>query len=570
MRGLEATVLASLLLLSTAPVVFGQDGSCHDEDLTYTGTLTGGPEETAWSSFGAAPPAIDSAQYGLDLGSSTCTVNSVEVFLSSTTPDTDLDLYLSVDGFALDESAGSTATEHILVAGTPAGHYLARVHPWSAVEADYTLRVVADVGAAPTVSGPNAAKPFVVIAVVDTGINPYHDEFSEDSYPDSTVDLSAHPSTYIEEYPPGAAALNLDLASTDYGTAVSSDSSDWSGIVQGKLYWIPGTKIIGAFYSDNGLDGATAKILDSHGHGTRSAGVAVGNTLGSCGNCLLVVVHGTGGLGWAFSQPWIDFVSNSWGTLGNVGVPTAGIAPDPFGVSVGSRSAAERGQTVLFAAGNGFENGFLTPEPDYESSEAGPAWVMTVGAIWRQGSGAGTESIIMGSGKPVDVSSYGLGSIPAPNRATISGTGNHSGTSAATPIVAGVMGDSLLAARTTLGDDVGGNHGGVIAAGANAAGMLNDGELTRSELEDAIEYTAEHTNTNSIGISPLGPPTGQVPDSVGWTQWAAEGWGIVLPRTGTNAKAVIDGSASLPARSEDEFFAAGDTAVRELLWGPSP
>lgn len=565
LRRLFVLFLAASVSLAVLPPVRAL--VCSDYSQTFTGTASGGPEEFL------AVDSLDVLTHTAEIGSEACRVAWITAALTSATAP-DLDLYVDWEGFEVGRQADGDSSETVTKSDMYGGTWTFRVVPFIADDDAYSLVVTADVEPIAAVSGTNSTKPFVVVAVVDTGINPYHDEFSAGTYPDTSVSLSIHPSTYIEEYPASATALNLSLNVSTYENAVAADASIWNAVPENKLYWIPGTKIIGA-YDGGGSIESEGNILDENGHGTASAGVAVGNTTGSCARCLLVAVEGTGGLDWALQQPWIDLVSNSWGRIGNAGFPDTGklVLDD----SRGTRAAVARGQTVLFAAGNGIENGFVTPESTYTSPYTGPEWVMTVGATWRHENAANPycgcaedESIIVASGKPVDVSSFGLGTIPSPTFDSISDKANHSGTSAATPIVAGVMGDVLRHARIGLNDTVGGTREGHAAKGtASGSGLISDGLLTRAELEKATKYTAEHTRSGWIGIYPYSPPTFFVPASQLWAQWELEGWGVVLPRTGTNAKAIVDGTQSFPSRPMDEEFEQKDKAARDVLWGPA-
>ena len=60
----------------------------------------------------------------------------------------------------------------------------------------------------PAAAGAQDARPAgqAVVALIDTGINPYHVEFRDDS----ALALQ-HPSTYLEGYPADAEALSLTL-----------------------------------------------------------------------------------------------------------------------------------------------------------------------------------------------------------------------------------------------------------------------------------------------------------------------------------------------------------------------
>ena len=87
-----------------------------------------------------------------------------------------------------------------------------------------------------------------VVGVADSGINPYHFEFSAATYPDPDVlaltkNFTRHPSEYISGYPASSTALPITLGQGYYP---AKDKAMWASVDVGKLYWIPGTKIIGA------------------------------------------------------------------------------------------------------------------------------------------------------------------------------------------------------------------------------------------------------------------------------------------------------------------------------------
>lgn len=567
--GWLALVLLAPALTLAAPSL-AQD-ACSDIDRTFTGTVTGAPDESI------AGTSFERAEHTLEIGSASCRIVSLSATLRAPgrNETNDAELTAAYEGLPLADSRNPGTDELVVPPTTPAGTWTFGVEPWSALQTPYTLTVEATLTADEDASGPNADDETVVVAIVDTGINPYHDAFSQETYP-ASLDLTQDPATYIEGFPHDAETLDLSLDdSLTYDQAVAQDG--WGNVQEDQLYTIPGTKIVGA-YDDGGALDSGHNVLDEDGHGTRSASVAAANTLGSCERCLIVAVEGLGGLDWALAQPWIDVVSNSWGPTANAGVPTAGVNDaNVFGLAGSipelTRPAVERGQTVLFSAGNGLTSRFLTPQSTYTTPTAGPDWVLTVGATWAHDDCRcpDDESTVATSGKPVDVSSYAIGDIPAADHASLSGIAQHSGTSAAAPIVAGVLSDSLLETRKALGDTVGGTQGEVIAAGTPVTGPfqgpVSDGELTRAELESAILHTAEHTGSEFIGLVPPSPPTFFVPEDKRFTQWGAEGWGTVAERTGDDATSVILGEQAMPSRPGDAAFARLDEANRAALWG---
>ncbi|MDX1611869.1 MAG: hypothetical protein R3185_05830, partial [Candidatus Thermoplasmatota archaeon] len=110
------------------------------------------------------------------------------------------------------------------------------------------------------------ARSLAVVAHIDTGINPYHAAFRDPS----TLGY-VHPSRYIEGFPEDVPALNLTLDAPTYEEALDADAEVWESVERGQLYWIPGTRIIGAISMAPGGTRAGVEetpILDDHGHGT--------------------------------------------------------------------------------------------------------------------------------------------------------------------------------------------------------------------------------------------------------------------------------------------------------------
>jgi hypothetical protein len=249
--------------------------------------------------------------------------------------------------------------------------------------------------------------PITIVAINDSGINPYHLEFSAQTYPDPDVlaltnNFTRHPSEYIPSYPADSRAINMTIGQGYFPT---QDANIWSqksatnpnGLEYGKLYWIPGTKIIGATQpgplSCSNCTAGSHIILDDDGHGSGSASVSTGNRYGYCSSCLLFVEKGLNAAP-AASYSWIDIQSNSWGPLANVPLDLALqlAGSDPGAVT---RQAVERGQTVLFASGNGAANAFDAPISTYGTSNTGPDWNIAVGAIRRD-----NQRPIVGDGTP--------------------------------------------------------------------------------------------------------------------------------------------------------------------------
>lgn len=465
-------------------------------------------------------------------------------------------------GWDTDEDGRTDRTGEDVTLDLPAGRHLVtlRATDASGLERRQTTSVL--VASAERLA--LETTPVTIISINDTGINPYHLEFSAETYPDPDVlaltdNFTRHPSEYIPGYPAGTPALPVTLGE---GYFPAQDTPIWTAgqtIQTGKLYWIPGTKIIGAV-DPGGSTGGNAgtdnhPILDDNGHGSGSASVSTGNRYGYCPTCLLVVSEGLDETV-AAKYSWIDIQSNSWGY--QYGLPGWAVN----GTDFASRVATERGQTVLFAAGNGIGNAFDVTQVTYLSDRTGGDWNIVVGAIRRDNNRA-----VVGDGTTVHISAWGDGNLPSACRTGVVGQCAFGGTSAATPYTAGVFGTVLTEVRRAIGDGQAGQTAGqVVARGLSIAesDFLADGKLTRAELREAVLKTALPLNTgNDPSIFPY-PLTAPYADQ---SNVLVEGYGAATPNSAKRAIDVLLGRTLMPDRSyEDDFFAL-DRVVRDTLWG---
>lgn len=426
-------------------------------------------------------------------------------------------------------------------------------------------------------------KPFVVIALVDSGINPYHQDFR-------APEFVHHPSKYIEGYPKEAAALKLALSTADskgYEAARKADDTEWALTKAAELRWFPGTRVIGGISMGAGgvvAPWAERKILDDQGHGTGTASVAAGQFFGSNPNALIVEVEALGEASeqWATDQKWIDIVSNSWGNLANL----------PLGDPSMTKTATDRGQSIVWSAGNGATNTnsstvfpaggpvedpckCKTPDSDNSMTDpwSGPSWYITVGAA----------SPINGQAHwwhsyPVDVSSFGskwraagafgtkIFAGPISESEESPHTRDFGGTSCATPITAGVLSRIILEAREILGDTTGGQRPDqAVAVGPKSRapkdGPLSDGVLTRPEAEEIVQKTAF--------------PTEADPEKITWdyavrpttpAYFIHQGYGVVDRNSLALALKVLVGKEPMPDRAEVDAWIQATNAIRDVLW----
>jgi len=463
--------------------------------------------------------------------------------------------------------------------------------------------------------------PQVVIAHVDTGINPYAKVFRDDS-----PRAQQYPGTYIPGYPAGAEALHLHLDAPDWATAFALDKPIWDGLLadwnhdqvafRARVFWVPGTKIValrrqaaGTTFcppadrvspAPNLVNQCTDyPLLDDHGHGTMTANRMGGNEGSLCPECRVVSVEGLGApsVQWIAQQGWIDVQTNSWASI------PPQVADRP-GQLLGGHSPiidAARSMLVYFATGNGLAGaaGFA-PCPTEEQS------TLVRDAVWVGAHDNG--HVAAWSCAPAHVVADGYGGPVAGNH-TIDGFGPSPFaccTSAASPYAASEGAAIVLRARQLLNDHPStGIHDGVVAHGDAAgagitSGPLADGVFTLDELRDLVKHTAEarpaagrddgamqwvgdpRVPDPTTEILPYGPGAnafcnGCVTAPVSWTDVPADvpayvsiGYGAENERTLALADDVLRGVATLPSRADVDAFFATEGTVRDLVRGSEP
>jgi len=437
-----------------------------------------------------------------------------------------------------------------------------------------------------------------VVAVVDTGINPYHKQFRDDS-----ERAYQHPSTYIEGYPEDAIRFDLNLDDPDYWAAVRSDCEEWRQVENGKLYWFPGTKIIGGVSVGNiaGMGACTAqqpaggKILDTGGHGTMTASRTAGNTYGACRECRVVAVQfptsiplinpasSTGPAVQAIrfaadNAAWIDAQSNSWGPFAPLWDPTgtAGLlTANPEIVRAVEETAQKH--AAFWASGNGAAfRGGVAGHPTLLAPHMTPSAIIV--------GGMDSGYVNTWPGFPPHVISDSCDSWAAQHRTTTGENGSvGGGTSGATPFAAGGAARILMEARGILGDTRTGVEDDVVAegpAGLVASGPLADGELTLAEWKDLVFKTAtarpvRQFEDGNVCDQPLDAPYNTTP--LKWASLPKDvpavlyiGYGAVDDQSQRRAFQVLHAERDMPDRTVEDAYFTADKAAREVLlnvWG---
>ena len=450
--------------------------------------------------------------------------------------------------------------------------------------------------AAPT----RGADDAVVIAVLDSGMSPYHLDYRASLMPQARtpskaddLPLTKPPHTWVKGFPATSSfesyaptRLTLDTDPDARMAALQEEDSDaWDGVERstaGEPFhytWFPGTKVIGAvsFVEDG------PRIYGGGGgeHGQGTTSVSAGNLHGSCPECLIVFLQTPdsasyeAAISWAQKQTWIDAISVS------LGFNASGVARDR--VYEGSdvqlaRQATERGQTAFFSGGNGLGNDFVAPQTTLLNSQNGPDWAVTVGAIDPSGND------LSGNGKPTEIASLGLGYPSSYGSETISDGGDFSGTSNATPVIAGTYARALWMARTTLAGASKVQQGGVIARGPRVACgsarrdcELRDGVLTQRELLERLYKGATPTDMGTTPLALTGLGDIGVPH-VADERFASEGHGVYWAKERGEAEwrkefedrlwGVIRGTRAAPARPDGEVdWFRVESFCRQDYWG---
>ena len=340
---------------------------------------------------------------------------------------------------------------------------------------------------------PKTFRPMTVVAHIDTGVNPYNRNFRD------RTDLAyQHPSTYIPRFPKDAEALKLHL-DMPYDKAIKADEDVWKAVRRGELYWIPGTKIVGAISFGAGgascpvvqvptvvatNDGTCSEhvILDDAGHGSMTASRSTGNFTSLAPDARLVSIEGLGArsVEWAADQGWIDVQTNSWINL----VPP----PVPSSTTDAFAAAAEK-MVTMAASGNGtaFVTGFA-PTPTYLLSTAPP------GVILVGGHDNGKTTLWAGAPPHVVADAYAGPTAIFDSSTEVRPDPISCCTSAASPYAASGAAALIEEARRILGDRSVGIRDGVIAEGPCGRvkkGPLADGTFTLDEFKDLFFHTAQ-------------------------------------------------------------------------------
>lgn len=385
--------------------------------------------------------------------------------------------------------------------------------------------------------------PRVVVSVVDSAINPYHEFFYQQEIRVSQALIDAF----------DAEVVTLTREHATYAENRAADEAFWSSVVRGQSYYFAGTNIIARSEAGTGL-APLDPVADKSPHGVGvTSSVLMANP-----DAVILFIETEGALGnanaegYAFTHPEIDMVNTSYGYQ----VPLIGFPlPLPFISEPSYQGVVENGKLHFSAAGNG--SGFTPGDPG-----AGSWWGIGVSGIEEYSSEGDTQ--IFSSNAADFVADY-TQQLPYCMEC-LSGIDDFvAGTSFSSPQAAGVASRVLLEARQMLDYSGGIEFVDGTPVMASGAGFSITNWFLRRALEQAARIPSALDYDPIEGVFDLGgvPVNPLAP-------WLQIGWGDLSynPDYG-----VVDAALShlnlLPAsfaRSKGLGYCEFQTIVMEYRW----
>ena len=382
----------------------------------------------------------------------------------------------------------------------------------------------------------NGAKPRVVVALVDDGINPYHEYFNAGGTLYGKSKPSSVTPAVLKEFGIDKDHIIKLTRTGNFAADFAKDKAQFEKIKKGEPYWFEGTNLIGISFEDG------AHLRPDGEGGTHGIGTA-GSVLAGNPDAIVVSVQGINNDSekWAFTHPAVDIVSNSYGPL--TSVPTANHLTHSY------EGVLKHGKAHFGAAAN---------DPTYAGLDetAGPWWSIGI-AGFEEDSSNGRQLL---SGQIPDFVGDFTQDLPY-CRSCEMGLSNVSGTSFATPKSAGTFSKILLEARRAAG-----HVGGIKKVKGEphlVAGKLN---LTVWEMRRALEEAAIYPKSSEYSTDPTATP---VNDDAPWYQ---TGWGLITPKT--KARVIEEtlrqlGLGPAPKREKSQEacdFMTTNMAARRAYW----
>lgn len=387
-----------------------------------------------------------------------------------------------------------------------------------------------------------AAAPAVVLALLDRGINPWHDAFA------LPVGMSSPPPVPAEAVP-----------QTFRDRLAAEGLNAWNSLEKEKVYWFEGTRVLAVSLTQDIPPEALILfpndphvIYDDANHGTATASVAAE----AAPNAWILMVE-TNQLSdpayrWAAEQPWIDVISTSLGSLGHLPKTPQ---RDPYATAL--LEAVTQGKIVVSAGGN-------YADPNLLDGESSPPWVISIG-----GAEGDRHGITPFTSQPVDiVANFSWPGLAANDSDTDRYFGK--GTSFSAPHVAAVLAQTVFELRWQTG------HAGGITDGAlvNASGL----RLTNADFRSALNMSARYWNTTDyelkanvsqfptfVAYEVTNPALPAVPGTPAGP-WLQMGWGYVDESTTDVLKDLLAGRATPPDKTDAAAYMEALYEARAAVW----
>jgi len=480
----------------------------------------------------------------------------------------DFDLYVydpATETVVASSASGNAAESLQFPAGSGTHFYRVDVVPYSTYLNSYVtsidLLASAGVGESPGGTDPapavsTANVPRVVVAVIDTGINPYHAFYRAGSpiyaSAPAAVTLPVLEEFGLHEQP----ECWIQLTRTgDFAADVAADAASWERAATCDLVWFVGTNILAKSFSPGSVPYMPDDEGDTHGVGTSSA------VLSANPEAVLLFLEGTGADAedFAMTHPAVDFISTSYGPIGSV--------PLPEHLNKSFTGTYTFGKLHFGACDN-------SPSTGLQDSTCGPWWSVGIAGFEETQDNEPAESSDGRqpmSGSLPDFLADFTQTLPYCAACEDGYDDYVGGTSFATPRSAGTASLILLEARRRL------NHLGGIIRGVGrpimAAGMVGSASraFTNWELRRALEEGAWVPGVDDY----QGPvvdeflPGYPVPPAA---PWAVIGWGVISPLAETGVVTrTLQGlgleAGAAPAKDAGFCnFQNGVIGLRKLYW----
>jgi|GEM_PF-5369058 len=412
--------------------------------------------------------------------------------------------------------AGETAT----ATAPRAGEYVASTKSFSNFETPFsgiaTLRCTTVGGCLELVDDTVTELPApvkstrVIVGVMDSATNPYHDFFYAGSqiYPDAAP--SAVTPAVLAEL--GVKPENqVELTRTgDIAADIEADAAIWSRVKRGELVWFKGTNLLAISFAGTDVEPLVPQTLkSSHGVGT-SAAVMKANP-----EAVVIMIEQGNDLAsdpsheWTFLNPSIDVVSTSYGVSLALGLLPV---PETRAFHAGFDGVVGQGKLHFSSAGNG-------PGLSPTRAGAGPWWSIGVSGSEEDSS----EGRTITSGRLPDFVSDFTQQLPYCMDCESEIDTSVGGTSFSTPRSAGVASRVLLEVRRKYG-----HRGGVVDVdGVPTMAVGGEIPVTNWVLRRALEEAAWVPGT-------VGDPTEIALDLatpvIPELAWVDYGWGDLSAR----------------------------------------